>query len=166
MDQLLIFEQLLPPAEFNQIGPYLRTKQGYLFAHTSLPGEDKVFWSTRLDNALFRQQLPELLKSRLNCDFEVVRAYSSALTFGLDSSFHVDTGNNATHTILWYVHEEWDKEWGGHTEFLVDNKHYYVYPQPNQFILFPAHVLHRGLPPTRSCHRLRQVVAWKIIMKR
>jgi len=64
-----------------------------------------------------------------------------------DPGFHTDPGGC---TYMFYLNHEWDKSWGGHTEFKtveseVPKK---VLPKPGRLVIFDARWIHRGTQPT------------------
>ena len=64
--------------------------------------------------------------------------------------FHTDPGN-LTH--MFYLNYEWNKSWGGQTEFKEKKEQKScknIFPQPGRLVVFDANLYHRGTAPNMS----------------
>jgi hypothetical protein len=103
----------------------------------------------------------------------LLRSYVNGYTFGTDAYYHIDDnwivekfGSNVlTETIIVYLNETWDKDWGGETSILnSDNEiEYSVLPKTNRVLIFDSNKFHSARPLSRICPELRSVLVFKTI---
>jgi hypothetical protein len=103
----------------------------------------------------------------------LLRSYVNGYTFGTDAYYHIDDnwivekfGSNVlTETIIVYLNETWDKDWGGETSILnSDNEiEYSVLPKANRVLIFDSTKFHSARPLSRICPELRSVLVFKTI---
>jgi len=62
---------------------------------------------------------------------------------------------------LYYAVEEWNIEYGGETQFVVDDEIRGVFPFPNRMVMFDANILHRATA-FRTGHRFTLAVKYGI----
>lgn len=103
----------------------------------------------------------------------LLRSYVNGYTFGTDAYYHIDDnwivekfGSNVlTETIIVYLNETWDKDWGGETSILnSDNEiEYSVLPKANRVLIFDSNKFHSARPLSRICPELRSVLVFKTI---
>lgn len=107
---------------------------------------------------LFDSTLRE--KSNLLLDnLRIYRAYVNLFSPDEKSYFHIDYANPNAYTALYYANvEEWDKNEGGETQFLINNEIYGILPIPNRMVVFKANLLHKATS-FHSRHR------WSIAIK-
>lgn len=99
----------------------------------------------------------------------LIRAYINAYTFGTDAYFHKDDDKMhegktiVSKTIIVYLNDEWNPDWGGETTILGDDQEieYSVFPKKNRVLFFDAQLLHSARPLSRSCPVLRAVLVFK-----
>ena len=80
--------------------------------------------------------------------------------YGMPSEFHLD-GDLGDWTFLLFCQDTWNSEWGG--EFVmkdVDDIYKYFAYIPNNGVLFPAFLPHKGNEPNRLCHLPRLSIAF------
>ena len=97
-----------------------------------------------------------------NLSFLPIRAYSNAHTYGLDGAPHTDDGEV---TAIYYPVHDWDPEWEGGTALLTEDGDCLQYCRYkfNRLFAFPAHTLHKAMPLTKKCNKLRTVIVFKWI---
>lgn len=101
----------------------------------------------------------------------LVRAYVNGYTFGTDAYYHKDDiwlqqefGEDVvSETVLIYLNEEWNRDWGGETNFIDDNDEIIasVLPKRNRCVVFDSDMWHRATSVSRSCPELRSVIVFK-----
>jgi SM-20-related protein len=97
--------------------------------------------------------------------FVPYRVYTNYASFGDTLLTHVDAVPNARElTALWYLCEQWDKEWGGETLFYDESgdAELAVSPKPGRLLLFDGAIRHAGKPPNRNCPVGRYTFAIKL----
>jgi hypothetical protein len=109
-----------------------------------------------------------LLKNNgLDKIFKLVRAYASANTYGFSGEYHTDDGAkeyNEIITIMFYLNDEWNLDFGGETFFLNNNRtdiEYAIIPKPARAILFDGFIYHGPRPLSKFCNELRMVLTFK-----
>ena len=93
------------------------------------------------------------------------RVYTNYASFGDTLLTHVDAVPNARElTALWYLCEQWDREWGGETLFYDEagDAELAVSPKPGRLLLFDGAIRHAGKPPNRNCPVGRYTFAIKL----
>jgi len=91
-------------------------------------------------------------KDKLNFDnLKVCEAYINCFAPGENPYFHIDRKDGIT--VLYYLNnEEWNKDDGGETQFLVDGEIRGILPVPNRIVYFDANIQHRATS-FRKSHR-------------
>jgi SM-20-related protein len=95
--------------------------------------------------------------------FRPIRAYANAHTYGLDGQLHIDDGDV---TAIYYPAQDWDPEWEGGTGLFTEDGDCIKYCRYkfNRMIAFPAKTLHKAMPLSKNCGRLRTVITFKCIV--
>jgi len=118
------------------------------------------------------EQLWSVIQSKIGkrC---LLRAYVNGYTFGTDAFYHIDDKwiidkygpNVLTETIIVYLNDTWDKDWGGETSIInSDNDiEYSVLPKSNRVLVFDSNKFHSARPLSRICPELRSVLVFKTI---
>jgi len=67
-------------------------------------------------------------------------------------------------TVLYYVNEQWMREWGGETIFFDDegDARIAIAPRPGRIVAFRGDLEHRVGVPTRLCTTDRLTLAYKV----
>jgi len=117
-------------------------------------------------------QLWSVIQSKIG-KRSLLRSYVNGYTFGTDAYYHLDDnwivnkfGSDVlTETIIVYLNDKWDKDWGGETSILnSDNEiEYSVLPKKNRVLIFNSNKFHSARSLTRSCPELRSVLVFKTI---
>jgi hypothetical protein len=109
-----------------------------------------------------------LLKNNgLNKIFKLSRCYASANTYGFSGEYHTDDGAkeyNEIMTIMFYLNDKWDLEYGGETFFLNYDKNeieHAVIPKPARAVIFDGFIYHGPRPLSKFCNELRMVLTFK-----
>lgn len=115
------------------------------------------------------QNLSELLlkKHGLNKIFKLSRAYASANTYGFSGEYHIDDGAkeyNEIITIMFYLNDNWNFDFGGETFFLNHDKNeieHAIIPKPARAVMFDGFIYHGPRPLSKFCNELRMVLTFK-----
>lgn len=108
-----------------------------------------------------------LKKHGLNKIFTLARGYASAGTYGYEGEYHIDDGAkeyNEIVTIMFYLNDDWDINYGGETFFLNDIKdeiEHAIIPKPRRAVLFDGFITHGARPLSKFCNELRIVLTFK-----
>jgi hypothetical protein len=108
-----------------------------------------------------------LKKYGLNKIFKLSRAYASANTYGFSGECHIDERAkeyNEVVTIMYYLNDEWNIEYGGETIFLNDEKNEIIHsiiPKPARAVIFDGFINHGPRPLNKFCKSLRIVLTFK-----
>ena len=147
------------------------------------------FWHMdNLENEVyFNHFLFNLIQSKLDKKFNILRIYANGQTAGQNGTAHPDNKTDEYRrdvTFLYYPNLKWRYSWGGHLVFLdevqgsyMDVRKQYVLHDitpstkvseivtyvPNRAILFPSHIWHHSLEPNRSFNGLRISLAYKLV---
>lgn len=105
----------------------------------------------------------EKLKEVYRQSFLPIRAYANAHTYGVDGGIHTDDGHV---TAIYYPAQDWDPEWEGGTGLFTENGDCLRYCRYrfNRMLAFPAKTLHKAMPLSKKCTRLRTVIVFKCIV--
>lgn len=97
--------------------------------------------------------------------YDAYRGYVNYATFGDMLFTHTDCAPDADElTVLTYISDEWDIEWGGETLF-YNNKNDCVFactPKPGRTVIFHGAIKHVGRPPNKVCIKPRYTLAFKM----
>jgi len=104
---------------------------------------------------LFLDETKELVPTSLNLN----RMYVNCFAPSENPYFHIDGSHGVT--LLYYAVEEWNIEYGGETQFVVDDEIRGVFPFPNRMVMFDANILHRATA-FRTGHRFTLAVKYGI----
>jgi|APGre2960657444_1045066.scaffolds.fasta_scaffold06880_4 hypothetical protein len=123
----------------------------------------------RYDTEIKFLEVSELLlkKYGLNKIFKLKRAYASASTYGFSGEYHTDDDAkeyNEIVTIMFYLNDKWDLNFGGETFFLNEDKNeieYAVIPKPARAVIFDGFIYHGPRPLNKICNELRMVLTFK-----
>lgn len=88
---------------------------------------------------LFRKRITEGID--IVRDMKIYRAYVNCFCPGENPFFHDDGGGI---TFLYYPNVEWNLQWGGETQFVIDNNIQGVLPIPNRMVFFDGQIVHRA----------------------
>lgn len=115
------------------------------------------------------QKLSELLLKKHGLDkiFKLSRAYASANTYGFSGEYHTDDGAkeyNEIITIMFYLNDNWNFDFGGETFFLNHDRNeieHAVIPKSARAVIFDGFIYHGPRPLSKFCHELRMVLTFK-----
>jgi hypothetical protein len=98
------------------------------------------------------------------------RGYFNGYTYGTDAYLHRDVDYSKfpadrecnMETVLFYLNDEWDPNYGGETVFVEkENIIKSVLPKQGRAICFDSNIYHGARPLSRKCFKLRQVLVFK-----
>lgn len=110
----------------------------------------------------------------LEIDRALSRVYINGYTYGTEGYAHYDDINItkkfgkeiASETIIVYLNEDWDVDWGGETVIFNENKddiEKAVLPKFARVLSFDSNKLHAARSVSRICQKLRLVLVFKTI---
>ena len=108
-----------------------------------------------------------LKKHGLNKIFKLARSYASANSYGFSGEYHTDDGaeeHNEIITIMFYLNNEWNFDFGGETFFLNNERseiEYAIVPKPARAVIFDGFIYHGPRPLSKFCNELRMVLTFK-----
>ena len=94
----------------------------------------------------------------------MIRCYANAQTCGQDQKLHTDDSLDTSKTIIVYVNNDWNVDWGGETilwdkeKRLITNS---VLPKFRSVLGFPGNVWHGVRPVSQYCDSLRITLMFK-----
>ena len=101
------------------------------------------------------------------------RVYINGYTYGTDGYLHrddpffKDEGPSSPYaeTLILYLNEEWDANWGGETSIFTDQKEIQrsILPKFGRLLIFDGQKLHASRPLSRCCGVLRRVLVFKTL---
>jgi hypothetical protein len=78
-------------------------------------------------------------------NMKLVEMYVNSFAPSETPYFHIDVDADCEgHTFLYYANQEWSRDDGGETQFLIGDELYGVLPIPNRMVHFDAKILHRA----------------------
>lgn len=116
------------------------------------------------------QELPDCVKTLWNQIQPIIlkehpillRAYCNAYTYGTDGYIHQDSKFEEDMTLIIYLNQSWNPNWGGETVLFHDNEIFKaVLPKFKRLFLFPAAMDHAARGVSRWCPQVRQVLVFK-----
>jgi len=135
--------------------------------------EDSMKWNYNLNfKHIFEKNfldISEILlkKHGLNKIFKLARSYASANTYGFSGEYHTDDGakeHNEIVTIMFYLNDNWNLNFGGETFFLNKDRNEIeaaVIPKPARAVIFDGFIFHGPRPLSKLCNQLRMVLTFK-----
>jgi SM-20-related protein len=94
----------------------------------------------------------------------LIRCYSNKQTFGTEGYIHTDTQRLEDYTIVVYMNEEWEADWGGETTFYNNDKTEIIdaiLPRFGRVAVFPGNINHCARAVTRICPKARTTLMFK-----
>jgi Rps23 Pro-64 3,4-dihydroxylase Tpa1-like proline 4-hydroxylase len=128
--------------------------------------ETKLFYSAHFEledivSTKFYKQIVEKIYEKFDINVKLQSARINAQTFGDMSEIHIDSDVGGI-TVLYYINEVWDKEWGGETVYYEKGEPVVnVLPKSGRIALADSRISHVGRSPTRQCTDVRQTLALK-----
>lgn len=100
-------------------------------------------------------------------DYVPVRFYINSMSYGLDGYIHTDSVRENEVTVVIYLNDNWDPNFGGETLLFKDEEiHYSCIPKPNRAFLFDARYKHVARGVSRKCNQLRKTLVIKLRKRR
>ena len=109
---------------------------------------------------LYKKSL-KLINRLYKGEFKLENSYINSLVFGDITRIHTDNDDNNV-TVLYYINDKWDPEWGGETIYYKDNEpEVSILPKKGRIVLADSRIPHAGRSPTRMCYKTRYVFILK-----
>ena len=118
---------------------------------SKLPKEFKLAWE-KINKEFFKDQAL------------LTRCYSNRHTYGTEGYVHTDTERKEDHTVIVYLDEIWDTNWGGETIFYNNERTHIlqaIVPYLGRVVVFPGNIPHRASGVTRICNKNRTTLMFK-----
>lgn len=135
--------------------------------HWSLQGwsqlteETRFFWMKDLIKSIRSKNLFKYkIEDYLTKEIEIIRIYANGQSHGQCGMFHQDTPG-CDCTLVYYLHENWKPEYGGHLMIKNGGNIESYWPESNSAILFRSDLWHCPLEPTVFCKTQRESIAVK-----
>ncbi|MDQ3269311.1 MAG: 2OG-Fe(II) oxygenase [Pseudomonadota bacterium] len=167
--RVAVYDGLLPGATLKSLCDVV-SRAAYTRSESARPDTAQFrHWATEISLAAlptmpFMAPTLHALEDFDGIGYRPYRSYVNVAHFGDVLLSHVDCLPGAGEiTALWYVCEQWDRDWGGETVFFdVHNEaRALVTPKPGRLVLFDGDLLHTGKPPNRNCYQARYTLALK-----
>jgi hypothetical protein len=135
--------------------------------------DNSIKWNYNLNfkhvNEKNFQELSEFLLKKHGLDkiFKLSRAYASANTYGFSGEYHTDDGAkeyNEIITIMFYLNDNWNFDFGGETFFLNHDRNEIenaIIPKNARAVIFDGFIYHGPRPLSKFCNELRMVLTFK-----
>jgi hypothetical protein len=160
MNDIKVFEEVFSDEDSKLIVKKINDSS-WKFGHSGVPNAYRVFWFMQLrDDPFFSKHLFDIVQFKIGAQCDLKRVFANGQTFGQDGDWHTDSEDKNRYTFVYYVNEEWKRDWGGETAFLLNNKVIGITPKHNNGVFFPATMMHSGRAPSRDSYRLRITVAF------
>lgn len=161
-----VVEHFLDKNEIHKLNSLVSDFKWTYGENSGTSSQSIFFWSANLMNeSFFTKTVFNKIQSHFKMNFELLKVYANGQTYGLDGSFHKDNEHDDYYTFLLYlsfVSLENVDDFGGYTQFKINNIVHNVEPLFNRGVLFSSNIIHRGLAPSRLCNDLRVSVAYKM----
>lgn len=127
-------------------------------------------WAVNLNSMLYKslpvyQRCLDAIQKLTGKQYQAYRGYVNHAGFGDMLFSHTDClpGSDEL-TVLVYICDEWDLEWGGETLFYnsEDDCMFACTPKPGRVVIFNGAIKHVGRPPNRICYKPRYTLAFKM----
>lgn len=93
----------------------------------------------------------------------LIRCYANGHTYGVEGYPHTDTIRLGNKTLLIYLNQDWNRDWGGETVFYNGDEVLHAeLPKRNKAILFEGSVAHVAKGVSRACPALRVTLMFKL----
>lgn len=104
---------------------------------------------------IFKKKIYDIFK--FTHELKLYRMYVNMFAPGEQPYFHQD-GDGLT--FLYYPNFEWDVQWGGETQFVVDENINGIVPIPNRLVFFNGEIWHRATS-FRDRHRFTVAIKYE-----
>jgi|TARA_E500000318_G_scaffold16021_2_gene16362 hypothetical protein len=112
-----------------------------------------------LQEWVFQRHLNENLGNR-KFNFHYIGLNGQSL--GQDGTVHVDGDSDEHYTLMYFVNDVWEKDWGGDFELIGENNQVIdkIEFVPGRLIFFKSNIPHRGLGPLKPMV-VRKTLVWR-----
>jgi hypothetical protein len=126
---------------------------------------NRMFWSKQLIEHkglvwLFKDKIEKFITKPI----EVTRFYANGQAHGQCGLFHSDVQafeQGEYGSLVYFIHDDWNPEYGGHLLIKEDDELISVLPETNSAVLFDSKKYHCALEPTIYCRTQRISLAFK-----
>lgn len=94
----------------------------------------------------------------------LIRSYANGYTYGTDGYFHTDSDRHDERTIILYMCDKWEDDWGGET--VCGKPMQAVLPAPNRALIINSDQPHAARAVSRKCNVIRTTLMFKTRPKR
>jgi len=117
-----------------------------------LPKSFKELWDS-INKEIFKDQA------------KLTRCYSNRQTFGTEGYIHLDSRRESDQTVIVYMNENWEADWGGETSFYNKDKTEItksIMPHYGRVVVFPGTMYHCARAVSRICPKARTTLMFKV----
>ncbi len=173
--EVAIFDGLLPAAD---VARYTQMLHRVPFTRTEVARPDTAeyrHWVSEMavpalvNLPLWKATADAVKALRPSDTYRPYRVYTNHAAYGDMLFTHTDAQPGAQElTVLWFLCEKWDTEWGGETLFFDDagDAVFVASPRPGRMVVFDGAIRHVGRPPNRICYAPRYTFAIKLELVR
>jgi hypothetical protein len=167
LDNIIAWKNYLTNGERDIIKKNFDDGKWELIGWSQQTPETRLFWYKELINI---PSIVTLFKNKtetfLNKQIEVNKLYANGQAHGQCGMFHTDVNcdnhkNEKFFSLVYYLHDDWQPEYGGHLMIKNDNNIESYWPESNSAILFKSDLWHCPLEPTIYCKKQRLSIAFK-----
>jgi SM-20-related protein len=130
---------------------------------TKTPHQNTTDISTKLPSE-FLEVWKDINKAVFNDKAVLIRCYSNKQTFGTEGYIHTDTQREQDQTVVVYMNEDWEADWGGETTFYNHDKTEIIdaiLPKYGRVAVFSGNIPHCARAVTRICPKARTTLMFK-----
>ena len=143
-----VFDNFFPEQMFN-----------IMIEHSKKEWEQRDYYIYKnLIEALYTEVAIDFMQMKLNKKIQLYRAYSHGHPLGYEHHIHQD--QNASHTAILFLNDNYQKNWQGGTIVYTEKTNYIDFA-PNRLLIFEAHLPHTGTS-FQNTNNFRMQNIWKI----
>ena len=174
---IFFMDNLLGPEELQKANQYLNTANW----NYGWKSNDKLgfgHWNTDITHTSptnpidVSDRLPDVMAGfweKINTAFFqdkaiLTRCYANRHTYGVEGYIHTDTKRDEDYTVVIYMNEIWNMNWGGETSFYNLDRHEIIQsymPMYGRVLVFKGNVPHCARSVTRICPEARTTLMFK-----
>lgn len=170
----LLYDNFLPDGIADQLGKHV-SELKWAYGWKSSPTAGHAHWNCDIAQVGIHNGLDvshkvsgpvmgawNFIKSNHLPDYDLIRCYANAHTYGVEGYPHVDSFRDSDMTVVIYMNRAWKREWGGETVIYNDDKiELAAIPAFNRAVIFNGNQSHCARGVTRICPDSRQTIMFK-----
>jgi Rps23 Pro-64 3,4-dihydroxylase Tpa1-like proline 4-hydroxylase len=165
MEKIIVWKNFFSQEEKNIINNEGETAYWELSGWSQQTPHTRFFWFKDLINCSCSIKLfTDKIENYFNSKIEIIRLYANGQAHGQCGMFHTDvepTEQGEFYSLVYYLHEDWKPEYGGHLMIKDGDNIESYWPESNSSIIFNSKLWHCPLEPTIYCRTQRLSIAFK-----